>query len=633
MPTPPAVLRHLRSTNQQLIERSADLNSLAFVQRIAGMGRSPMARYVDHGDIAKPPAPAWYIPATGDIYIHIDEAEIGKPKEIRPSITGASTVDAKVARTLGLLAHEAGHAAVSEQMDQLTAKAPRHRPLLTMLEELRVENHAVRTAPEVRQYLRASFALVLANLPDTFENASHVVRAWALTRGRTLSGVAAPEETHPVDVAARTLLGDEVVDTLTDLLQETLTLSLRSDYARDRMIQICDEWHDLIGDPPEMPGCTSCVRGAEPGELFPADGDGEADTGSGDDDDETGENGASSWGQPGADDPDEDSDEGHLGDKPLSDEDGELMAMVQRDLQELMRDEWQRPLEGVKTANAAEWGAKVFGNRKASTRLSASQPSATARQHVVQVAAELSSLALPAIAKKARPQQAPPGRMRSREALRGSAERAQGKMMTAQPWKATVRRHTNAKPVVLGVATDTSGSMRWAEDGVAEFAYVYANAGHRIGARTAAVTFGDHVHRIARPGEVLDHVMTKTASDGTEEFDFAMAALDGVLHLTTPGSSARILIVVSDGQFVKQNEPDRALMWVKAMDKAGTRIVWITDQIRSTDSYNEWMRQAKRLPNFSIHAAVDLGEGRKVTKGSKVFDRLNEAALAAIRAS
>ena len=55
-------------------------------------------------------------------------------------------------------------------------------------------------------------------------------------------------------------------------------------------------------------------------------------------------------------------------------------------------------------------------------------------------------------------------------------------MSTAKPWKGTKRKHSVAKPLVIGIATDTSGSMKWAENGVAEFAYVYANAGHRIGA-------------------------------------------------------------------------------------------------------------------------------------------------------
>ena len=345
--------------------------------------------------------------------------------------------------------------------------------------------------------------------------------------------------------------------------------------------------------------------------------------------------GESGYGVAGADDPATDSDSGHLGDETLSDEDAEFLKMLKRDLTERMQEEWaSEPTYGIKLASAAEWSAAVFGNRKVSGRLSRREPTAAMRQHVVQVAAQLSSLALPAIAKTAKPSTLPPGRLRSRETVRAAAERAQGRMVTAQPWRGTVRRHTTARPLVVGIATDTSGSMRWAEDGVAEFAYVYANAGHRIGARTAAVTFGDHVHRIGRPGEVMNHVVHKSASDSTEEFDKAMAALDGVLHLTAPGfNAARILLVVSDGALVKRGETDRAAEWLRRMDKAGTHVIWITDHELTAGGYDDWMSKvARKAPRFTV---VPVTSHRRIARAGElsVFDHLNKAALAAIKAT
>jgi hypothetical protein len=624
----------LKSSSPHLIARSADLNAVDFLYQISG--RSPLARYVGRGDIAEPPAPAWYIPATGEIYIHVDEATIGNPREIRSM---HHEQHPKQALALGLLAHEAGHAAISERMAVVEKEAPRHQALLTVLEELRVENHAVRRTPMVRKFLRASFGLILANLTDEFVNRSHVVRAWTLTRGRTLAGVTAPDETEAVDTAARVLLGDDLVDTLTDLLQEALTLRLDGPADRQRMIEICDDWHELVGDPAESTSCTTCVRhpgegeasgGGEPGEESSGtetSDDGETDGGDGETDegdDGEAESMESGWGKAGADDPDLSGDDEPDSDL-LNDEDAELMKMLKRDLTELMQDEWTRELDTVELAKSGEWAQKVFGNRRKQARLSESTPTSAMRQHVVKVAAELSNLSLPAIAKTAHPSVAPPGRLRSREALRASAERAQAKMVTAKPWKATVRRHSSARPLVIGIATDTSGSMRWAEAGVAEFAYVYANAGHRIGARTAAVTFGDSVHRIARPGEVMNHVLRKTASDGTEEFDHAMASLDGVLHLTTPSSAARILFVISDGAFVKSQEPDKAARWMKLMLKAGTHVVWITDGGMYA-GYGTWMDAIGTTPNLTVRTGKFSGG-----TGHSVFEMLNEAALEAIR--
>ena len=137
---------------------------------------------------------------------------------------------------------------------------------------------------------------MLGNLPDEFVNKSHVVRAWAIARGRTLAGVAAADETDAVDIAARTLLDDDVVDGLTDLLQEALTLRLDQDWAKERMVAICDEWVELVGETAEATGCTHCAREAEPGEEAGTEkGDGKA-KGKPTDDESTEEDGTGSAG-------------------------------------------------------------------------------------------------------------------------------------------------------------------------------------------------------------------------------------------------------------------------------------------------------------------------------------------------
>jgi hypothetical protein len=651
----------LSSSDFHLALRTTDLNNdpPLINQIIAGSGKPrPIARYVNAADIADPPAPAWYLPAANDLYIHVDRAGITAVPEIEwYRIYG--TTDANMARIVGLFCHEAGHAAISDDMTpvQMDKANRRHWDLLSLLEELRVENYALRKTATARRFLRASFAIVLGNMPDEFTNKAHVVRAWAMCRGRTLAGVAAADETDAVDLAARTLLGDDVVDGLTDLLQEALTLRLNRDEARERIVDICDEWVELVGESAEATGCTHCAREAKPGEETTAemteakasgkpdegepeeqegsassgvgdgdDGDelGEADKGHGEEDGEEDGDFVSGWGDPGFEG---ESDRGAIDE--LSDEDAELMSMLARDLTELMQEEWTREADSVVVANAAEWATKVFGNRRQSPRLTRTAPTTAMRQHVVTVAQALSTLSLPTITKSVKMTEVPPGRLRSREALRASAERAQGKMVTARPWKGTVRRHAVARPLVVGIATDTSGSMRWAESGVAEFAYVYTNAGHRIGARTAAVTFGDSVHRICRPGEVMTHVQRKTASDGTESFDHAMAALDGVLHLTSPAYAARILMVISDGALVKGGESERAAEWLKRMTKAGTHVLWIGD--RDKNSYMNWLsklgRKLDRLTLIDVETRYQAGGKRRV------YDILSDAALDAIRAN
>jgi hypothetical protein len=636
--------RSITSSDHRCIVHTPDLQEVIerHYYRIYGALASPMARYLSSDDVAddEAPAPAWYIPKTHEIYIHTGAAEVKKIPAIPRDVW--ATENKEVAKILGLLAHEVAHATISDRMTPVQIGAPRHSHLLSMLEEVRVENHAVRSLPVVRRFLRASFALILANLPDVFESKSHVAKTWALTWGRVLAGVATPDEAKPVDTAARIILGDDVIDALTDLLQETLTLSLESEHTRTRMVEICDEWFDLIGETPEGGGCShGDGEGEGAGEPSEGEGGGKAEGDSRDEggDGSTDESESGSevvgWGRAGSDVdvPDEDDDEG--GDR-LTDEDAELMKALKRDLADFLQDEWQAEPEHTTIANAAEWAANVFGKKKVSTRLKASTPSTEARKHVVEVAHALSNLSLPAITKVAKHSALPPGHLRTREAVRASAERAGGRMVTAQPWKGSARRHSATRPIVMGIATDTSGSMKWAEDGVAEFAYVWTNAGHRVGARTAAVTFGDTVHRIAAPGQVMDMVVTKDASDGTEQFDHAAASLDGVLKLTSPGYAARILFVVSDACFVKGGEPDRAATWLRKMDAAGTHVIWIGDAFMleclkddSYSAYAHWLghvqKTAKHLTIKSI-GEVRSGRGRH----QSVFDLLNETALDAI---
>ncbi|HEY9378937.1 MAG TPA: hypothetical protein VIQ02_17820 [Jiangellaceae bacterium] len=617
------------------------LNDNAVIDMVTkNSGRDPVARFVNADDVPKPPAPAWYMPQTADIYIHVDEAGIDAAAlpEHGSYFHALSNFDA--AKAMGLLAHEAAHAAISDGVEVVWDMAPHHRLLLTMLEEIRVENHALRRLPQARRHLRASFTLVLRTISDLdITDKARVAHAWGLVQGRTLAGISTPAETDPLDTAARTLLGDDVVDELTDLLQETVTLHLPHDSVR--MIAICDEWVALVGRDDVDESCageadgsgakgTPSSGGGGKGKSETDDGgastaggkDGGDDTagGSAGDDDHTDVEGTG-IGRPDAAaavDPHDDDPE------PISEEGTELATAMIKDLTEAMHEQWMDPEPSEQRANAAEWAARVFGSTRVYKAISYHEPTVKHRQDVVKVSGVLSNLSLPAIAKVTRPMPLPPGRLRSREAVRASAERAQGQMVTANPWRGTVRRHSNARPLIVGIATDTSGSMAWAEDAVAEFAYVYANAGHRIGARTAAVTFGSRVYRIARPGEVMTNIAHKPARDSEEQCDYALAALDGVLHLTTPSPAARILLIVSDGALVRSEEPGKVSEWLKLMDQVGTHVVWITDVV-PYDGY--WLSQlAKNLPNMSVVSArASMYSGTPMT-----FDELNKAAMEAI---
>jgi Mg-chelatase subunit ChlD len=147
-------------------------------------------------------------------------------------------------------------------------------------------------------------------------------------------------------------------------------------------------------------------------------------------------------------------------------------------------------------------------------------------------------------------------------------------LVTAKPWEGKKRRHVYNPPITIGLMTDVSGSMGWAEQTVAATSYVFSKAMTRVSGRFAAVTFGDKAEAMVWPNEILNEVRVRPANGGSEDFDHGVAALDGMLKLTT-GKGVRLLVVVSDGQFVRTNEPERANVWYDRLAAAGVGIVWI----------------------------------------------------------
>ena len=89
----------------------------------------------------------------------------------------------------------------------------------------------------------------------------------------------------------------------------------------------------------------------------------------------------------------------------------------------------------------------------------------------------------------------------------------------------------------------------------------------------------------------MTKVRRRKANGGTEECDQAIAALDGVLHLTDPGQAARILIVVSDGALVKDRETGKVTEWLHRLDAAGTHVLWINNH---TPHANYWLIRSQR---------------------------------------
>lgn len=167
----------------------------------------------------------------------------------------------------------------------------------------------------------------------------------------------------------------------------------------------------------------------------------------------------------------------------------------------------------------------------------------------------------------------PPGRLRSRAMLQEAAYKARGSMMHAEPWKRTVRKHTDDPTLNVGVMVDISGSMADAMQPMAVTAWAMSEAVRRVQGRCAMVYYGSGVFPTLKPGQHLPDVNVYSAPDGTEKFDKAFKALDGSLNLLN-GTGARLLVVVSDGCYTEP-EREKAKSWIQECEKNGVAVLWL----------------------------------------------------------
>jgi hypothetical protein len=172
--------------------------------------------------------------------------------------------------------------------------------------------------------------------------------------------------------------------------------------------------------------------------------------------------------------------------------------------------------------------------------------------------------------------QVPQGKLRTRAAIQNAAQKAQGQMPTANPWKQKVRKQTDEPKLTVGVMVDISGSMRSAMEPMATTAWVMSEATRRVQGQCAMVYYGQDVFPTLKKGQHLNGVRTYSANDPTEKFDKAFRALDGSLNLLN-GNGVRLLVVVSDGVYTDA-EDTLAKQWMERCKQNGVAVLWLTFQ-------------------------------------------------------
>ena len=223
----------------------------------------------------------------------------------------------------------------------------------------------------------------------------------------------------------------------------------------------------------------------------------------------------------------------------------------------------------------------------------------------------------------------PPGRLRTRAVVQQAAYKAQGSMMNSEPWRRTVRKHTDDPTLKVGVMVDISGSMSAAMEPMAATAWAMSEAARRVQGRCAMVYYGSGVFPTLKPGQHLDQVNVYTAPDATEKFDKAFKSLDGSLGLLQ-STGARLLVVVSDGVYT-ETEVDNAKHWVRECERNGVAVLWLSYESEGYNPHRGYLEKITEgtatvvLNNLKDPAAAALQIGQSAAKALEKIGRKNAA--------
>jgi len=517
-------------------------------------GRSDLVGYVGPG--AGGIAPACFTPATAEVEVNVD---VAFGEGVVPSDVG-DLRDRKQQfewpKATGAIFHEALHARYSQWDIEAAQRelTPAEFKALVLLEEGRIERHGLGIFPENAGFLRACvLQIVLADLEED-PLAGNGMRAAAalalLTLARVDAGSVEYDDVDGIRTSVTAILGEQTLSKLRELWVEAQLHSAHHDATA--LYSVARRWVALLNE----------VTGEEEQE----DEYGTPTPGSG---------GMSI---------DEFSE--------LIDALNDAAEMAELGSYEQLADqqtseEWKEEAKSRQAASRQQkdhqdYAGEVFSKGTGPLPESATNsrlhetrpPRGDERAAAVKIAQMLERAKYRDRDETEIHSVLPPGRLRTRTMVQGAALKSKGVLTQAEPWRRTVRKHTDNPTLNIGVMVDISGSMAEAMEPMAVTAWVMSEAVRRVQGRAAMVYFGTAVFPTLKPGQHLDEVNVYTAPDGTEKFDSAFKALNGGLNLLT-GTGARLLVVVSDGCYTG-TEVRAAKQWLTECSRAGVGVLWLS---------------------------------------------------------
>ena len=515
--------------------------------------RNDLVAYV--GEELSAPVPALYDPKASEIEVNTkiafgvtDVALIGDLNE-RPMMF-------EFPKATGAILHEALHARFTGwDLEKSSKDLTRgQNEALHLLEEGRIEAMGVLTFPKNKVFLKAcAMEIVLGELDEEALSQLTTTRASAKLAGlvgaRIDAGVLDLADVKEVIDLVRTNLGDELYGKLREIWRKAQNYTIHNN--AEPLYPLAIEWDKLVEDKAEENGegkdegeggCSFPI----PPEMFEAIKEALENSA-----DETGFQAIVEIGE--------------------QEQDERWEAEVKEKSSDSKRRE-QNKNEASKVF--VKNSGKVETNTSGSTLVETRKPTSVERVASVKVSQMLEKAKYRERDVTTTTSVLPQGRLKSRTLVQGQALKAKGILTPVEAWEHKTRKHTDEPTLSVGVMVDVSGSMGGAMNPMAITAWVLANAGRRIQAKTAMVYYGSGVFPTLRMGERLDEVKVYSAPDGTERFDQAFRAIDG--HLTLlDGKGARLLVIVSDGHYAG-SEPSHAKKWIAECDRLGVAVLWLT---------------------------------------------------------
>jgi hypothetical protein len=510
------------------------------------------------------PVSALFDPATAEIEVNAKDAFGIADPEIVGDLNDRSMMY-EFPKASGAILHEALHARFT-RWDLIKSSKdlkPNENEALHLLEESRIEGLGIIYFPENADFLRASaMEIVIGDLTDEKLAKMSGTRAFAqmagLVGGRVDCGVLDYADVKSILDFVIGGLGQDLYDQLRDLWRKAQHHNKHAN--ADDLYPLAIEWERLVsekakekGEETENGDCGFSI----PSELLEEIK--EALEKSADE---------SSW-----------TATINLGDQELEEQ-----------RQQEVKD---RKDEGKRRENSKEASSKVFSKassempygKSSSKLIETRKPTSSERVASVKVGQMLDKAKYRERDVSLTTSALPQGRLRTRSMVQKKAYEAVGVRVPVEMWEHKTRKQTDEPTLNIGVMVDISGSMSEAMNPMATTAWVLAEAGRRIQARTAMVYYGEGVFPTLRVGQRLDDVNVYSAPDGTEKFNEAFMALDGHMNLLD-SRGAKLLVIVSDGHY-SGGQVGKAKDWIRECDKRGVAVLWLTfDKDTSTpDTY------------------------------------------------